>query len=799
MFTKVLLSTALAVVLFSGCGGGGTSTTPTSSSVNPQTVIEKTPKGDTISSTEKNPPIPSPSSMEKNETKKTPIKIKDTTPPKITLVGPNYVELIIEDDFKDLGAVAIDDVDGNITANIEVAGEVNTKKIGEYTLTYTVSDKAGNKASITKIVKVIDPYPYIPKGKDLSYETTFRFLEKTTFGPTQELIQEVQEKGVRRWLEEQLNQSYELNDSLVYQTLKMGQTINPFAYNHEISEYMDPNTTLYLPPWGSDHLKVKNYFLSSWFKDVFWTKKQLRARVAYALSQTIVASDSAGIFREKYHGLAAYYDLMKKHAFGNYGELLKEVSVSAAMGYYLTFYGNKKKHLNEKGEWVYPDENYAREVMQLFSISPFLLNMDGSKVLDKDGQPLPSYTQNDVNELARVFTGFDFRRAKRFGNTGTRGGDLLHKMECHQEYHDTEAKTVLGKTIPAGGSCYDDVQKAIDILINHQNNAPFIARKLIMRLAKSNPSPQYIQRVAQVYEHNEKGIKGDIKDTVRAIYLDKEFWDDITNNRSMKYKEPLIAFTQMARALHVKPYPKWHLLISSSDTKEIRDKKVELEDTGLIWIADPSGSFAQGPTQAKTVFNFYSDDYIPSDDYFLQNKYVAPEIQIQTDGAFVAYHNYIYNVLLNEKNYALNKHGVNLYNPYKFKVYKDMKEFGNDLDMIFHPDKFYFDLTPYYKLVEESLKKELDGENLEDILIKANEQKYLFSMEIRKEAIKKVVDLLDKELAGNRLNDEFKQMLVDKYAVKLRYYDSDDLRLFYMLVLKMLVQMVVIYDDYKVE
>jgi len=723
---------------------------------------------------------------------------KDKTPPVITLKGDNPLILEITKPYEEFGADAIDDVDGEV--KVTISSNVDTSKVGEYQVIYTAVDSSGNEAKKIRTVAVIDSYPYVPKGEDLDYKTTFRFLEKTSFGPTQELlIKEVQEKGAIAWLDEQLNQTYELNDSLVYQTLKMGQTINPFAYNHEIEEYMAEDTTLYLPPWGSDHLKVRDYFFASWFKDVFWNKKQVQLRVAYALSQIIVASDSAGIFREKYQGLAAYYDLMKKHAFGNYTELLKEVSISATMGYYLTFYGNQKKHLNEKGEWVYPDENYAREVMQLFSISPFLLNMDGSKVLDKDGKPIPSYTQNDVNELARVFTGFDFRLAKSFGNTGTRGGDLIHKMDCHQEYHDTDAKVVLGKTIPSGGSCYDDVNKAIDILMNHQNSAPFIAKKLIMRLAKSNPSADYVQRVAEVFADNGKGERGDIKATVRAIYLDPEFWDDVTHQRSVKYKEPLIAFTQMARTFNVKPYPKWHLKISSSDTVEIRDKEVVLEDTGLIWIVPPSDAFSEGPTQSKTVFNFYSDDYTPSDSYFLDNKYVAPEIQIQTDGALVAYHNYIYNVLLNEKNYALNRHGVNLYNPYQFKVYTDMKEFGNDLDMIFHPDKFYFDLKPYYDLVEETLRKEMDGKDLEEILVKANEQKYLFSLDLRKEAITKVVDLLDKELTGNTLNSEFKQMLVDKYAVKLRYYDSDDLRLFYMLVLKMLVQMVVIYDDYKVE
>ncbi len=646
-------------------------------------------------------------------------------------------------------------------------------------------------------------YPYIPQDENLTYDTTFRFLLKASFGPTKDLIEKVQKQGVIEWLDEQLSVSYDKNDSLTYQLLRMGKTLNDFAYPHEIEEYLAEGTSYLLPTIGSDQVKYRDYFLSSWFREAFTGVKQVHMRVAYALSQIVVASNGSGVFNGQHHALAAYYDVIKKNAFGNYGDLLKEISTNPAMGYYLTFYGNRKKYQNSRGEWVYPDENYAREVMQLFSISPFLLNIDGSRVLDSNGAPIPSYTQDDVNELARVFTGLDFKDAKgSFGNTGIRRADMIHKMSCINSYHDGESKTVLGQIIAGGGDCYQDVDRAIDILINHQNSAPFIAKKLIMRLVKSNPSPEYIQRVAEVFEDNGKGVKGDIKATVRAIYLDKEFWDDIKNGRVVKFKEPIIAFTQMARAFHVKPLPKWHIYLDSPSSTEVRHKKATVEDTDLFWVSNPSGAFGEGPTLSKTVFNFYSDDYIPSDDYFRDNNLVAPEAQIQTDGMLVAYHNYIYNVLFNEKNYALNRdNGVNLYAPYQFVIYKDMKEFGDALDGVFHPDKLYFDLSEYIKAVEDAFRPEMNGKDLEEMLKNAREQGYIFSEEARKKAISNILDILNERLLPHTLDDRLRDVIVDKYYKRLRNNDalSKNFRKFYVLVLQEVVHMVLISDDYKVE
>jgi len=644
-------------------------------------------------------------------------------------------------------------------------------------------------------------YKYIPRDANLTYEIVFRFLEKTSFGPTKDLVAEVQQKGVVKWLDEQLNMPYEKEDSLTYQLIRMGTILNDYAYKYPIEEYLKEDTTHILPPKGSDQEKYRQYFLSSWFRETFWSKKQVYMRVAYALSQIVVASSSSGLFNGQHHALAAYYDVIKKNALGKYGNLLKEMSSNPAMGNYLTFYGNSKKYKNEKGEWVYPDENYAREIMQLFSIGPFLLNIDGSKVVDDKKRPVPSYTQDDVNEMARVFTGLDFRLARgEFGNTGLRYGDLIHKMVCHDKYHDSDKKTILGKTI-SGGNCYEDINDAVDILINHQNTAPFISKKLIMRLVKSNPSPEYIKRVATVF----RDTGGDLKETVRAIYTDQELWDDIKNKRLVKYKEPIIAFTQMARACNVKPLPKWHLYLDSPSSTEVRHKRVTVEDQDIIYI--PYGGFGQLPTMARSVFNFYSDDYIPNDSYFRDNKLVAPELEIQTDGQLVAYHNYMYNILTYEKNYALNRKGLNLYGPNDFRIYKDLKEFGDDLDTIYYPFRLYFDLSKYIKVVEDAFREEIkdknltdiDGKDIEEIFDNAHDKGYRFSEETRRKAINGMLDIIDEELLGFRMDPNYRKVMVEKFSYELREYRSEDFRRFYFLVLQHLIQKTVILDDYKVE
>ncbi|NPA59530.1 MAG: DUF1800 family protein [Epsilonproteobacteria bacterium] len=742
---------------------------------------------------------------------------RDVTAPTIILKDDPNITLKLGQPYKEPGFQAIDDKDGDITEKVTIQGSVDTEKEGIYTLIYTVSDSSGNRSSITRLITILDinkdtnntnstnstnnSYSYIPQGEDLDYDTTFRFLLKTSFGPTKALVAEVQKKGVEAWLDKQLNMTYDKNDSLTYQLIRMGSILNDFAYKYPIEDYLDPNTTHILPPKGSDQEKYRQYFISSWFRETFWSPKQVYMRTAYALSQIVVASSSSGLFNGQHHALAAYYDVIKKNALGNYGDLLKEMSSNPAMGNYLTFYGNQKKYQNEKGEWVYPDENYAREIMQLFSIGPFLLNSDGSKVVDKKGRPVPSYTQDDVNEMARVFTGLDFRLARgKFGNTGLRYGDLIHKMVCFDEYHDSEPKKILGKTIP-GGNCYEDINDAVDVLMNHQNTAPFIAKKLIMRLAKSNPSPDYISRVASVF----RDTNGNLKETVRAIYLDPELWDDIKNKRVVKYKEPIIAFTQMARVCNVKPLPKWHLIIDSPSAKEVKNKRVEVEDEDIIYI--PYGGFGQMPTMAKTVFNFYSDDYIPNDSYFRDNNLVAPELEIQTDGQLVAYHNFMYDILNYEKNYALNRKGLNLYHPYKLKVYKNLKEYGDDLDTIYHPFRLYFDLTKYIKVVEDAFRKEIkeknltdiDGKDLEEIFDNAHEKSYRFSEETREKAISDMLDIIDEELLGHTMNPKYRETMVKMFAYELREYRSEDFRRFYFLVVQHLIQKTVILDDYKVE
>jgi len=648
----------------------------------------------------------------------------------------------------------------------------------------------------------INRYSYIPKNDALTYSIAYRFLNLTTFGSTPKDVEELRKIGVVEWVNKQLDMDYNYKtDSITYASLAQSKYINPDGYNQPIEYYYKDDTTQSIPPRRNYPYAFRNYFFSNWFRFAIHNQKQLRLRVAYALSQIVVAADSNNIFSDRYSALSAYYDLLIKHAFGNYGDLLKDISKNPAMGYYLTFYGNQKKHLNSKNEWVYPDENYAREIMQLFTIGPEVLNDDGSKVyINKNGNKYPklTYTQKDVNELARVFTGLDFRlKESSFGTGGYyRGSDLIHKMICHDEYHDNEAKVVLNKTIPAGGNCYSDIDKAVDILVENRNIAPYIVKKLIKRLTKSNPSKEYIARVVNVFNDNGRGVKGDLKAVVKAILLDKEIWEkniniaNLQNNKTLKYKEPLLAMTQMLRVLHSKPLPKWKIKMPDNSGSGIDIEKV-VENQPFYYMDRVYDFLNQGPVQSQSVFNFYSDDYIPSDNpIFKQKGLTAPEIQIQSDGFFPRYHNKMGNILDNyEKNYILNPDGIGPAN----RKYSSIEEYGISLNN--NDLKLLLDMSEYYKLAEDIIKEETHKSLHESL----QQRDPALSDEIKEKITKAVVEKMNQEFLGGQMPNGMRQTLIADFKGQLGYHRANGLRLFFYLYLKKMVRLIVTSDAYMTE
>ena len=315
------------------------------------------------------------------------------------------------------------------------------------------------------------------------------------------------------------------------------------------------------------------------------------------------------------------------------------------MGVFLSHQGNRKA---DPIKATSPDENFAREVIQLFTIGLYELNTDGSPNRDSNPttfpdagtQLVPTYTQTDVEELAKVMTGWDLADNFKYGGTSLVRADFTKFMTFHSEHHEDEVAeggdgnvTLLNTTFPLNsGADASGLDDALDILFNHPNTAPYVSRHLIMRLVSSNPSSDYIFRVASIFNDNGKGVRGDLKAVVRAVLLDPEARGQRSNNMG-KMKEPLLAITQFLRAFHATPLDDWRGFESTVKVK------------GVFWYRQAEKITGQAALRSPSVFNFYKSDFIPSDPYFSSNKLVAPELQIQTDQRLVDFNNHIYEIL----------------------------------------------------------------------------------------------------------------------------------------------------------
>jgi uncharacterized protein (DUF1800 family) len=350
---------------------------------------------------------------------------------------------------------------------------------------------------------------------------------------------------------------------------------------------------------------------------------QLRKRVGYALSQSMVASmegfASGGTNNARL--AAAYVDVLEKGAFGNFRQLLEDVTLSPAMGYYLSHRGNRKADYpggdTTKPPTRVPDENYAREVMQLFTIGLVTLNADGTRQLT-DGQPKETYGEADVRGLARVFTGWDF--VSRTNNPDWPRTPMQHIASRHS----LEEKSFLGVTIPANTDGPASLRIALDTLFNHPNTAPFISQQLIQRLVTSNPSPAYVGRVSAKFADNGAGVRGDMKAVVEAVLSDTEARTprNITEPALSwgKLREPVLRYTTFARNFGG-------------------------AFAGEIWrigsLSDPATALGQSPLRSPSVFNFYRPGYVPPNTGIARAKLVAPEFQISTDTSLPGYVNFM--------------------------------------------------------------------------------------------------------------------------------------------------------------
>jgi uncharacterized protein (DUF1800 family) len=417
-----------------------------------------------------------------------------------------------------------------------------------------------------------------------------RFLSQATMGATAADIADVQARGFDGWI---------------------------------TAEFAKPRPTSL---W--DWLVSKGYNAStnvnneSGFDNAMWSQligsgDQLRQRVGMALLEMLVVGIGGVNLSWRQFAMAAYVDVLMDNAFGNFRTLIERVTYNPAMGSFLTYLGNRRANASTGSV---PDENYARELMQLFTIGLVRLNMDGSAVTS-GGQPVETYTPADVSGLARVFTGLVLD-----GSDNSTPDRYRRAMIFNAGQHETGASTFLGATVAAGASGADAVRQALDTIFAHPNVPPFVSKQLIQRLVTSNPSAAYVGRVAAKFADNGAGVRGDMQAVIRAILMDSEARTEPTATSAGKLREPVMRLTGWARAFGATSNSgNWTTGDTSSATNRL----------------------AQTMGRSPSVFNFFRPGYTPPNTPIASAGLVAPELQITNEISVVGYVNYMQAVVNN--------------------------------------------------------------------------------------------------------------------------------------------------------
>jgi uncharacterized protein (DUF1800 family) len=444
------------------------------------------------------------------------------------------------------------------------------------------------------------PPPPPPPPSSITDAEASRFLQQAQFAATDSDIAALKSKDYAGWLDANFNGA-------------LGQTgvawLTAQGYNSITSE--------------------QRYFWSQFGDFMIWNQlltgpDQMRKRVALALSEFFVVSLTPidGFYPP--YKIAAYWDLLTANAFGNFRALLEKITLNPAMGFYLNTAGNLKEDAASGRE---PDENYAREVMQLFTIGLYQLNTDGTLKTDTLGNPIETYVQDDVSNLARVFTGYDYDYSRTsFTNVSWVNYAIpstqfvTDPMTFNAANHSNLAATFLGTTIPANTSGSDSLRIALDALFNHPNVGPFFGRQMIQRLVTSNPSPAYVQRVATVFNDDGTGVRGNLRAVWKAILMDAEARaaPDGSAPLAGKLREPMVRLVQWARTVGVS---------SATGVYEIYD--LSASDTAL----------GQSPLRSPSVFNFFRPGYVPPNTAIAAGNKEAPEFQLLNETTAAGYIN----------------------------------------------------------------------------------------------------------------------------------------------------------------
>ena len=361
------------------------------------------------------------------------------------------------------------------------------------------------------------------------------------------------------------------------------------------------------------NINSQNGFDNTMWRQAISGQDQLRQRVGQALMSFLVVGIDGLNTNWRAFAAANYVDILMDNAFGNYRDILDKVTTSPAMGYYLTYIGNRKA---SSATGAQPDETYARELMQLFTLGLNKLNADGT-VQTSGGNTIDAYTQDDVSGLARVFTGFTL------DSTDATTPDRLRRPLIQQaSNHELGTKVFLGTTIPASTDGFASLRIALDTIFANANVPPFVSKQLIQRLVTSNPTPAYVGRVSAVFANNGSGVRGDMKAVIRAILMDTEARSDanLTAANFGKLREPVIRLTNWARAYGAtSPSDAWAFGNTTS----------------------PLNRLSQSPGRSPSVFNFFRPGYTPPNTAIATAGLVAPEMQITNEPSVIAYINYI--------------------------------------------------------------------------------------------------------------------------------------------------------------
>ena len=440
-----------------------------------------------------------------------------------------------------------------------------------------------------------------PTDRPASTKDAARFLTQATFGPIGDDADPVMKFGYKGWLDRQF--------------------ALPATSHRAYWEAADAAIKLVTPTASATQEQV----WESFWQQALNGPDQMRQRVVFALSQIFVISALDGAVGNEPRAMAAWLDMLGDKGLTTYRELLEAVALHPLMGRYLSHLRNQKADLSTGRV---PDQNFARESMQLFSIGLVRLNPDGTPLI-VNGRTVETYTPDDVNGLARVFTGFSWACPAAPANNcflnGSSGGvsdpDRAFKpMVAYPQYHSTEVKSFLGMTIPpqAVADPVGDLRIALDTLATHPNVAPFMARQLIQRLVSSNPSPAYVQAVAAVFNDNGAGVRGDMKSVFKAIYTHADA--RLLNMATGKLREPVLRLSAYLRAF---PH--------QSDTARWRVGNTDNAATSL----------GQTPLRAPSVFNFYRPGYVAPGTATATAGLVAPEMQLLNETSISGWVNFM--------------------------------------------------------------------------------------------------------------------------------------------------------------